>query len=64
MCRPKTYVFALFDLKTDINLKPFLARNQVWFSRELLTGMYDLIMRVICEFEMDFKKSFCWRSQI
>ena len=47
---------------------PILVWNQVWFSRELRKCMIVFQMskkeRNICEFEMDFKKSFMLLSNL
>ena len=43
---------------------PMLVWNRVWFSRKLRECMNVFVERAIYEFEVDFKKSFNWRSRL
>ena len=64
-------VFALFGLKTGKDFV-ILVWILVWFSREFGSAWTYLSFqsqinkkeRAICKFEMKFKKSFCWRSNL
>ena len=57
-----------FGLKAGIHFD-FLVSNRVWFTKELrLCSSFQFQMNkkesAICEFEIDFKKSFCCGSNL
>ena len=72
MCHPKGMVIAPFWSEKGYRLRPFLVWNRVWFSWELWECLNVFVVsipdekerKIICDFEMDFKKSFCWRSDL
>ena len=47
-----------------VYILPMLVWNRVWFSRKLRECMNVFVERAIYEFEVDFKKSFNWRSRL
>ena len=59
-----------FSLKTSIDFAHFGLES--WMVFQGTSGVHERIYRfkikkkdrVIYEFEMDFKKSFCWRSKL
>ena len=71
MCGPKGYGFSTVSVWKRVWSLHILLWNRVWFCR----GNYGIVVtylsfqfqmnkkeKVIYEFEIDFKKSFCWRS--
>ena len=56
----------------QVQILSILICNRVWFTKELqcvwMCSSFQFLMSkkesLICEFEMDFKKSFCWRSNL
>ena len=71
MCLPKERVLPPFWLKTGINFDHFGLESGLVFEelRECMNSLsfqFQMIQkeRVICEIEMDFKKSFCLSSSL
>ena len=69
---PKGMVIAPFWSENGYRLCPFLVWNGVWFSWELWKFLNVFVVsipdekerKIICEFEVDFKKWFCWRFNL
>ena len=69
---PKGLVIAPFWSENGYRLCPFLVWKWVWFSWELWKCLNVFVVsipdekerKIICEFKVDFKKSFCWRSNL
>ena len=65
-------VIALFWSENGYSLCPFLVSERGWYSRELQKCMNVFVVsipneterKIIFEFEMALKKSFCWRSSL
>ena len=72
MYHSKVSGFCSVLILKQVQILSILICNRVWFTKELqcvwMCSSFQFLMSkkesLICEFEMDFKKSFCWRSNL